>query len=132
MARLKMKKALVVEDDPDLLEILTRQLDMMGFSVITAKHGKEGVEKAFEEKPHLILMDIMMPEMSGRDATRMIRANPDTEDIPILVVSALFLGSDIRSCFEAGCNDYIVKPFAFKQLQQKIQGLAQRGPSSSS
>ncbi len=124
MARLKMKKALVVEDDPDLLEILTRQLDMMGFSVITAKHGKEGVEKAFEEKPHLILMDIMMPEMSGRDATRMIRGNPDTEDIPILVVSALYLGSEIRSCFEAGCNDYISKPFAFKQLQQKIQDLA--------
>ena len=121
MARFKMKKALVVEDDPDLLEILTRQLDMMGFSVITAKHGKEGVEKAFEEKPHLILMDIMMPGMDGREAARLIRSNPETQDIPILAATVLFRETEHSSCLDAGCNDILVKPFTLKQLQKKIE-----------
>ncbi len=121
--RVKMKKVLVVEDHPDMLEILTWQMEMLRFSVITAKNGKEGVEKAFEEKPQLILMDIMMSGMDGQEATRMIRANSETQNIPILAATALFLGSDIRSCFEAGCNDYISKPFTFQELQKKIQEL---------
>ena len=76
-----MRKVLVVEDHPDMLEVLTCQVEMMGFSVIPAKHGKEGVKKALEEKPHLILMDIMMPEMDGKAATRAIRSNPETQNI---------------------------------------------------
>ncbi|MCH7570556.1 MAG: response regulator [Deltaproteobacteria bacterium] len=119
-----MKKALVVEDHPDMLEVLTWQMEMMGFSVIAAKNGKEGVEKAFEEKPQLILMDIMMPGMDGREATRLIRANAETQDIPILAATVLFRESDRRSCLEAGCNDFIQKPFTFQELQQMIEGLA--------
>jgi len=119
--RVKMKNVLVVEDHPDMLEILTWQMEILRFSVITAKNGREGVERAFEEKPQLILMDIMMPGMDGREATRMIRANSETQEIPILAATALFRGSDIRSCFEAGCNDYISKPFTFQELQRKIQ-----------
>ena len=69
-----MRTVLVVEDHPDMLEVLTWQMEMMGYSVITAKQGKEAVAKAIEEKPQLILMDIMMPGMDGREATRMIRA----------------------------------------------------------
>ena len=120
MDRLRKKQALVVEDHPDMLEVLTWQMEMMGFSVIAAKHGKEGVEKAFEEKPQLILMDIMMPGMDGREATRMIRANSETQDIPILAATVLFRESDQRSCLEAGCNDIILKPFTFQELQEKI------------
>ncbi len=120
MDRFRKKKALVVEDHPDMLEVLTWQMEMMGYSVISAKHGKEGVEKAFEEKPQLILMDIMMPGMGGLETTRLIRANPETQDIPILVATALFRESDLRSCLEAGCNDIILKPFTFQELQEKI------------
>ncbi len=116
-----MKKALVVEDHPEMLEVLTWQMEMMGFSVIAAKNGKEGVEKAFEEKPQLILMDIMMPGMDGREATRLIRANPETQDIPILAATVFFLESDLKSCLEAGCNDFIQKPFTFHELQRKVQ-----------
>ncbi len=123
MDRDGMKKVLVVEDHPDLLEVLTLQMEMMGFSVIAAKHGKEGVEKTFEEKPQLILMDIMMPGMNGREATRLIRANPETQDIPILAATVLFQESDLRECLEAGCNDIITKPFSYQELQGRIQEL---------
>lgn len=116
-----MKKVLVVEDHPDMLELLVWQMERLGFLVIPAKHGKEGVEKAVKEKPHLILMDIMMPGMDGREATRTLRSNPETQDIPILAATALFRESELRSCIEAGCNDYLVKPFTFEQLQGKVQ-----------
>jgi len=116
-----MKKVLVVEDHPDMLELLVWQMERLGFLVIPAKHGKEGVEKAVKEKPHLILMDIMMPGMDGREATRTLRSNPETQDIPILAATALFRESELRSCIEAGCNDYLVKPFTPEQLQGKVR-----------
>lgn len=116
-----MKKVLVVEDHPDMRQLLIWQMELMGFLAIPAKHGQEGVEKAVEEKPHLILMDIMMPGMDGWEATRAIRSTPETKDIPILAATALFRESDLRTCIEAGCNDYLVKPFTLEQLQGKVQ-----------
>ena len=116
----RTKKAIIVEDHPDLMEILSLQLETLGFSVISANNGMEGVEKAITEKPDLILMDIMMPGMDGREATRRIRSNPETKDIPILAATVLFKESDLRSCIEAGCNDYIVKPFSHQELREKI------------
>lgn len=116
-----MKKVLVVEDHPDMREVLVWQMERLGFLVIPAKHGEEGVEMAVKEKPHLILMDIMMPGMDGKEAARIIRSNPATQNIPILAATALFRDSDLRSCVEAGCNDYLVKPFTIEQLRGKIQ-----------
>jgi len=72
MDRVTMIKALIIEDHPNLLDVLSRQLKRLGFAVITASNGVDGVEKASEEKPDLILMDIMLPEMDGREATRRI------------------------------------------------------------
>ncbi len=118
-----MNKALIVEDHPDLLEVLTWQLEMMGFAVVSANTGVEGVTKAVEEKPQLILMDIMMPGMDGREATRMIRTNRETEKIPILAVTALYRESELNECIEAGCNDYILKPFAPNELVSRIERL---------
>jgi CheY-like chemotaxis protein len=118
-----MKKALIVEDHPDMVDILTFQLERLGFAVISAINGKEGVEKAFKEKPHLILMDILMPVMDGREATRIIRSNKKTENIPILATTAITKKSQLRECIEAGCNDYIVKPFALKKLASQIEKL---------
>jgi CheY-like chemotaxis protein len=116
-----MKKVLIVEDHADMRELLSWQIELMGFVPITAKHGKEGVEKAISEKPNLVLMDIMMPGMDGRETARALRANPETRDIPILAATALFRDSDLRSCLEAGCNAYIVKPFTFQELQTKLR-----------
>jgi two-component system cell cycle response regulator DivK len=116
-----MKKILIVEDHADMRELLTWQIELMGFLPISAKHGKEGVEKAVAEQPNLILLDIMMPGMDGWEAARTLRANPETKDIPILAATALFRDSDLKSCLDAGCNGYIVKPFTFQELQGKVR-----------
>ena len=118
-----MKKVLIVEDHADMRELLSWQIELMGFLPITAKHGKEGVEKALSEKPHLVLMDIMMPGMDGRESARALRENPETKNIPILAATALFRDSDLKSCLEAGCNAYIVKPFTFQELRAKLREL---------
>ena len=116
-----MKKALVIEDHPEMIDVLIRHLKKLEFTVISANNGMEGVEKAMEAKPDLILMDIMMYGMDGIEATRMIRSNPETKDIPILAITSLFRESELRGCTEAGCNDYLLKPFTFEQLREKIQ-----------
>jgi CheY-like chemotaxis protein len=125
-----MKKVLIVEDHADMRELLSWQVELMGFVPITAKHGKEGVEKALSEKPNLVLMDIMMPGMDGRETARALRANPETKDIPILAATALFRDSDLKSCLEAGCNGYIVKPFTFQELQAKLHEFIPQGNGS--
>ena len=119
----RMKKVLIIEDHGDMRELLTWQIELMGFLPITAKRGSEGVEKAASEKPELIIMDIMMPGMDGLAAARAIRANEETKDIPILAATALFRDSDLKSCIDAGCNGYIVKPFTFQELQAKVREL---------
>jgi two-component system cell cycle response regulator DivK len=116
-----MKKVLIVEDHADMRELLTWQIELMGLLPIPTKHGKEGVEKAISEQPDLILMDIMMPGMDGWAAARELRANPQTKNIPILAATALFRDSDLKSCLDAGCNAYIVKPFTFQELQGKVR-----------
>lgn len=116
-----MKKILVVEDHADMRELLAWQIELMGFVPIMAKLAKEGVEKAIAEQPNLILMDVMMPGMDGRDAVRQLRARPETKDIPILAATALFRTTDLKSCLDAGCDGYIIKPFTFQELQVKLR-----------
>jgi two-component system, cell cycle response regulator DivK len=118
-----MKKVLIVEDHADMRELLTWQIELMGFVPISAKNGKEGLEKAVSEQPNLILMDIMMPGMDGWQAVRTLRVTAETKHIPILAATALFRDSDLKSCMDAGCNSYIVKPFTFQELQSKIRDL---------
>ena len=116
-----MKKVLVVEDNWDLQSLLSYYLQAMGLTVIMANNGKEGVEKALKERPQMIFMDIMMPGMDGREATRQIRSNPETKNIPIVVVSVLHREEDIEKCMEADCNDFLVKPVTREQIQEKVQ-----------
>jgi CheY-like chemotaxis protein len=127
-----MKKVLVVEDHPDMRELLIWQMELMGFSAIPARHGQEGIELAVKEKPQLILMDIMLPGIDGWQATRLLRSRPETQDIPILAATALFREADLKTCLQAGCNDYIVKPFTFQELQGKIREFFSSPPESAS
>jgi len=116
-----MKKILVVEDHADMRDLLAWQIELMGFVPITAKLAQEGIDKAVAEQPDLILMDVMMPGMDGREAIRELRARPETKDIPILAATALFRTTDLKSCLDAGCNGYIIKPFTFQELQVKLR-----------
>src|ERR687897_451395 len=118
-----MMKVLVIEKHAEMREILAKIPDLMGFTAITSRNGKEGVEKALAEKPDLVVMDIMMPEISGWEATRMLRSNPQIKDIPVLAATVLFRPSDLQRCITVGCNDYIVKPFTVRQLRRKIERL---------
>ena len=113
-------KILVVEDNEALRDILARILERMGYVPVLASHGKEGLEKAIAEKPNLIIMDMIMPVMDGWETARAVRANPNTKNIPILATTALSRPSELKSCLNAGCNGYIVKPFSVRNLRRKI------------
>jgi CheY-like chemotaxis protein len=121
-----MAKILIVDDNPDVREVLQCQLKMLGYLVISAENGYVAIEKATVEQPDLILMDIMMPEMDGWQASRAVRANPDTKDIPILAATAMCRRADLNACLDAGCNGYIVKPFTMMELKEKIGQLITR------
>ena len=120
-----MRKVLVVEDHPDMLEVLTCQVEMMGFSVIPAKHGKEGVKKALEEKPNLILMDIMMPEMDGVEMIGMLRGDGRTKNIPIIFITSLVEENEVKDGFIKGSKGvdqyFISKPFNMEEVLHFVQ-----------
>lgn len=118
-----MKKVLIIEDHADMRELLSWQVELMGFTPVVAKHAREGIEKALAEHPDLIILDIMMPGMDGWQAARELRQKPGMNDVPILAATALFRETDLKACMDAGCNAYIVKPFTFQELYAKVQEL---------
>ncbi len=113
-------KILIVEDNPDMRDLLGALVEHMGHVGVLASEGQEALEIATAQKPELIIMDIMMPGMDGRDLTRLMRATPEIKDIPILAATAMFRHDDLQACIEAGCNDSITKPFTFEELRRKI------------
>jgi len=115
------KKILVVEDTEDNRQILRDLLGMAGYDMVEAHDGAEGVAKATEHKPDLILMDIQMPVMDGYEATRRIKANPELKGIPIIVVTSYALSGDEAKTKAAGCNAYVAKPFSPRQLLAKVR-----------
>ncbi len=114
------KLILVVEDQEDNRRIMRDLLTSAGYEVIEAVTGEEGVAAAETHRPDLILMDIQLPGLDGYEATRQIKANPDLEHIPIIVVTSYALSGDDVKAFEAGCNAYVSKPFSPRELLAKI------------
>ena len=115
------KLILVVEDQEDNRRIMRDLLTSVGYEVIEAVTGEEGVATAESQHPDLILMDIQLPGLDGYEATRQIKANPDLEHIPIIVVTSYALSGDDVKAFEAGCNAYVSKPFSPRELLAKIR-----------
>jgi two-component system cell cycle response regulator len=115
-----MKKILVVDDQPDNVFILQDRLKRAGFEVIAAYEGETGIQKTIDEKPDLILLDIMMPDISGFDVCRRLVANEETKNIPIILVTALTDAEDIKEGFDAGAFDYIKKPFNRDEMLARI------------
>ena len=119
-----MKKViLIVEDNLDLIYVLRKQVENLGFDTLLAVNGQIGVEMAAAHMPDLILMDILMPRMNGLEATRLIRQDPKTHAIPVLAVTVLPTHEDREKCLQAGCNDYLNKPFTHEQLGARIEKL---------
>ena len=112
---------LLVDDDPNILTMLGKQLEHWGYQVLTASSGEEGLARAQAEAPDLILLDIMMPKMRGREVCASLKAAPATAKIPVIFLSALGLPDHIRAGLELGAEDYLVKPFRLQELQKRIQ-----------
>lgn len=118
-----MTKILLVEDNEDNRDMLSRRLERKDFVVILAVDGRDGVEKAVAEQPDLILMDMSLPVMDGWEATRTLKANTDTANIPVIALTAHAMSSDREKAIEAGCDDYDTKPVDFQRLLDKIEKL---------
>jgi two-component system alkaline phosphatase synthesis response regulator PhoP len=119
-------RILLVDDEPDILEILKYNLTSEGYQVSTAKNGLEGVEKAKKKRPHLIILDVMMPEMDGIEACEKIRNTDGLKDTIITFLTAR--GEDYSQVagFDAGADDYITKPVKPKVLMSKVKALLRR------
>lgn len=119
-------KILLVDDEPDILEILSYNLIAEGYTVVTAANGLEAVKSAKKNQPHLIIMDVMMPEMDGIEACEQIRAFPELKGTIITFLTARGEDYSQLAGFEAGADDYITKPIKPKILVSKIKALLRR------
>ncbi|MBR9855969.1 MAG: response regulator transcription factor [Algicola sp.] len=119
-------KILLVDDEPDILEIIGYNLSAEGYEVFTAKNGIEGVAKAKKKNPHLIIMDVMMPEMDGIEACEVIRNTPGLDNTIITFLTARGEDYSQMAGFDAGADDYITKPIKPKVLVSKVKALLRR------
>ena len=113
------KKILLVDDSETILLFETLMLKS-DYEIITAKNGRIALETAIKEVPDLILMDIMMPEMDGIEALKIMRETPETKNIPIIMSTTKSEQSRVERCYEYGCNDYITKPIDKIELKTKV------------
>ncbi|TMQ67979.1 MAG: response regulator [Candidatus Eisenbacteria bacterium] len=116
-------KILVVDDEIYIVHILDFSLGMEGYDVITALDGEQAIEKARNEKPDLIVLDIMMPKLDGYETCKMLKADDATRDIPVILLSAKGRNVDQKVGFEVGADDYITKPFSPRKLVERINAI---------
>src|SRR5207237_6528529 len=123
--RLSVPKLLLVEDNEESREGLSRHLKRKGYEVLVALDGRQGVDVARAEAPDLILMDLSLPVLDGWEATRRLKANPQTQSVPVIALTAHAMAGDRDKAVEAGCDDYDTKPIELPRLLQKIEALLQ-------
>src|ERR1041384_7766806 len=116
-----MKSILVIEDNKDIRENTAEILDLAGYKTFTAENGKKGVDIAINEKPDVIVCDIMMPELDGYGVLHLLRKNDATRNIPFIFLTAQTERSDFRKVMEMGADDYITKPFDDIELLNAVE-----------
>ena len=119
-AQTRRQRILIVDDTEDILTVVSRRLQSWGYDALTAQSGEEGLEIAEAQLPDLILLDIMMPKMKGRDVCIRLKANPKTQHIPVIFLSALGLPDHVKAGLDLGAADYLVKPFEPATLKERI------------
>jgi DNA-binding response OmpR family regulator len=117
---------LVVEDEKDIIDLIEYHLSQSGFKVIKALDGPSGLEKAKKERPNLIILDLMLPGMDGKDICRALKSNPPTQSIPILMLTARAEEMDRVVGFELGADDYVTKPFSPRELVLRVKAILHR------
>jgi CheY-like chemotaxis protein len=118
-----MMRILYVEDNDDNVYMLKTRLTRAGFTVLIATDAQQGLTMAAAEKPDLILMDITLPDMSGEDATRRLKADPATKHIPVIALTANAMAGDREKALAAGCDEFDTKPVELPRLISKIKAL---------
>jgi two-component system alkaline phosphatase synthesis response regulator PhoP len=116
-----MAKILIAEDERDIRDLVAFTLRFAGYEVFAAANGEEAVQLAPQVNPDLILMDVRMPRMTGYEACRILKLNPDLKDIPIVFLSAKGQEAEIQQGLEAGAEEYLLKPFAPDQLTSHVK-----------
>ena len=122
----RRKKILVVDDERDLVELISLNLTRNGYEVVPAYDGTTGLDSARKHKPDLIIMDVMMPGLSGRDVTMALKQDADTAHIPILMLTAKTEETDIIVGLSMGADDYVTKPFSMKVLMARVAAVLRR------
>jgi CheY-like chemotaxis protein len=122
-----MPKVLLVEDNPENRDMLSRRLLRRGFDLCFAGDGAEAVALTREQKPDLVLMDLSLPVIDGWEATRRIKADPETRAIPVIALTAHAMAGDREKALAAGCNDYDTKPVDLPRLLAKMDALLANG-----
>lgn len=125
-----MLRVLIVEDNEVNRKMLSRRLSKRDYDILIAGDGAEGVAVAKSEQPDIILMDMSLPVMHGWDATRALKADPETSGIPIIAITAHAMSGDREKALEAGCNDFDTKPYDLPRLLGKMEALLGTGQSS--
>ena len=121
-----MKSILIVEDEKDIVDLIAYHLKQSGFSVLSATDGASGLERARKEKPSLIILDLMLPEMDGKDVCRALKSNPLTRSIPVLILTAKVEEMDRVVGLELGADDYVTKPFSPRELVLRVKAILRR------
>jgi len=119
-------KILVVDDEPNVLRMVSYTLQIEGYEVVVAQNGVEALSKIQTQTPDLIILDVMMPDMSGVEVCEKLRKQPDTMDVPIIMFSALSQVSDKVKCLEAGADEYLIKPITPEELVARVKALLGR------
>ncbi|MFO7916129.1 MAG: response regulator [Candidatus Krumholzibacteriales bacterium] len=114
------RKVLVVDDEVNITQIMEFSIGAEGYEVVTAANGEEAISKARKEQPNLIILDIMMPKVDGYEVCRVLKRDPLTKRIPVILLTAKGRGIDKRLGYEVGASDYVVKPFSPSQLIEKV------------
>ncbi|TML89760.1 MAG: response regulator [Actinobacteria bacterium] len=114
---------LVIDDDPVIVKLLRVNFELEGFNVISAGDGREGVEMVRAERPDVVISDIMMPTMNGLELVSILKSDPTTADVPVLLLSAKAQMADVQRGFELGADDYVTKPFDPIELIDKVTAL---------
>ena len=122
-------RILVVDDEPDLLELVRFHLSQAGFEVETAETGEEGIARAQRNRPDLAVLDVMLPDLAGTEVCRRMRADPELAGLPILMLTAKSEEVDRIVGFELGVDDYVTKPFSPRELTLRVQAILRRARS---
>ena len=126
-----MTKILIAEDEHDIRDLIAFTLKFAGYDVVTANNGEEAVQLARQELPDLVLTDVRMPKMTGYEACKLIKADPTTQHIPVVFLSAKGQEAEVQTGLASGADEYLLKPFAPDQLTRKVADILAAAKSKS-